>query len=103
LPTIDRVLSGTESRTENNVPRIATVFEFRYTKNVMTNAAKRQEQQQKFLKAKVAMALYSEYGRVPKEAEIDEVYHLTRILYKAVLGTHYLRKQQKKGGELVLF
>lgn len=26
------------------------------------------------------MALYSEYGRVPKEQEIDKVYHLTRIL-----------------------
>jgi hypothetical protein len=61
------------------------------------------EQRQRFLKAKVAMALYSEYGRVPKEAEIDHVYHLTRVLYKAVLGTHYLRKQQQKSGQLVLF
>ena len=49
-----------------------------------------QEQRERVWKAKVAMALYSEYGRVPKEREIDEVYHLTRILYKAVLGTHFL-------------
>jgi len=49
------------------------------------------------------MALYSEYGRVPREQEIDEVYHLTRILYKAVLGTHFLRKQQRQSGQLVLF
>jgi len=55
------------------------------------------------LKARVAMALYSEYGRVPKESEIDEVYHLTRVLYKAVLGTHLLRKQQKNTGQLPLF
>ena len=55
------------------------------------------------MKAKVAMALYSEYGRVPKEAEIDSVYHLTRVLYKAVLGTHFLRKQQKRTGQLALF
>ena len=61
------------------------------------------EQRQRYLKAKVALALYSEYGHVPKEAEIDCVYHLTRVLYTAVLGTHYLRKQQKKSGQLVLF
>ena len=61
------------------------------------------EQRQRYLKAKVAMALYSEYGRVPREAEIDHVYHLTRVLYKAVLGTHFLRKQQKRTGQLALF
>lgn len=61
------------------------------------------EQRQKYLKAKVALALYSEFGYVPKEDEIEHVYHLTRVLYKAVLGTHYLRKQQQKSGQLVLF
>ena len=60
------------------------------------------EQRQRYLKAKVALALYSEFGHVPKEAEIDRVYHLTRVLYTAVLGTHYLRKQQKKRGQLLL-
>ena len=63
----------------------------------------RAEQQHKVLKAKVALALYSEYGRVPKEREIDEVYHLTRVLYKAILGTHFLRKQRQKTRQLVLF
>jgi len=61
------------------------------------------EQRQRYLKAKVALALYSEYGRVPKEAEIDSVYHLTRVLYKAVLGTHFLRKRHKRTGQLALF
>jgi hypothetical protein len=65
--------------------------------------ATRAEQQHKVLKARVAMAMYNEYGRVPKEQEIDEVYHLTRVLYKAVLGTHFLRKQQQQSGQLVLF
>ena len=69
----------------------------------MVKSGQKQEQRQRYLKAKVAMALYSEYGRVPKEREIDEVYHLTRILYKAVLGTHFLRKQQKRSGQLALF
>ncbi len=69
----------------------------------MTMTQKREEQRQRCLKAKVAMAMYREYGRVPKEKEIDEVYHLTRVLYKAVLGTHYLRKQRQKTGQLVLF
>ncbi len=72
-------------------------------KNVMVMSVQKREQRQRYLKAKVAMALYSEYGRVPKEREIDEVYHLTRILYKAVLSTHLLRKQQKRTGQLALF
>jgi hypothetical protein len=63
----------------------------------------RAEQQHRVLKAKVAMAMYSEYGKVPKEQEIDQVYHLTRILYKAVLGTHFLRKHQRQSRQLVLF
>ena len=69
----------------------------------MVKSGQRQEQRQRYLKASVALALYSEYGRVPKEAEIDHVYHLTRVLYKAVLGTHFLRKQQKRAGQLALF
>jgi hypothetical protein len=61
------------------------------------------KQRQRYFKARVALALCNEYGHVPKEAEIDRVYHLTRVLYTAVLGTHYVRKQQKKSGQLVLF
>jgi len=63
---------------------------------------RRREQRQRNLKARVAMALYHEYGRVPRENEIVEVYHLTRIL-KTVLGTPILRKQQKRTGQLSLF
>jgi len=69
----------------------------------MVISGQKRAQRQRYLKAKVAMALYSDYGRVPKEAEIDHVYHLTRVLYKAVLGTHFLRKQQKRSGQLALF
>ncbi len=69
----------------------------------MTMAAQRREQRQRYLKAKVAMELYGKYGRVPKEKEIDEVYHLTRVLDKATLGPHFLRNQQKRTGQLALF
>ncbi len=69
----------------------------------MGTTGQSQEQRQRCLKAKVAMALYSEYGRVPQEKQIDEVYHLTRVLYKALLGTHFLRKQQERTGQLALF
>jgi hypothetical protein len=69
----------------------------------MTTTQQRQEQRQRYLKAKVAIALYSEYGRVPKEHEIDEVYHLTRIMYKSVLGTHYMRKAQGRNRQMALF
>jgi hypothetical protein len=69
----------------------------------MATTQQRQEQGQRCLKAKVAMALYIEYGRVLRENEIDEVYHLTRVLYKTVLGTHFLRKHQEHTGQLALF
>lgn len=62
----------------------------------------RTEQRQRYLKAKVALALYSEYGQVPKEDEIERAYHVTRILFKALLGRHYLR-QQRTSGQLGLF
>ncbi len=73
------------------------------TRNTARTGTSRAEQRQKYLKAKVALALYSEYGCVPREDEIEQVYHLTRVLYKAVLGTHFLRKQQQESGQLVLF
>src|SRR5712692_7191315 len=44
-----------------------------------------QEQKKKLLKAKIAVALHDELGRVPKEAEVNQVFLLTRVMYKAVL------------------
>ena len=61
------------------------------------------EQKQKILKAKVAVAMYDEFGKVPKEADIEYTFHLARVLYKAVLGTHYIRKQQQKTEQIPLF
>jgi hypothetical protein len=69
----------------------------------MAASRQRQEQRQRCLKAKVAMALYSAYGRVPKEAEIDHVYHVTRVLYNAVIGTYFLGSYHKRTGQLALF
>ena len=42
-------------------------------------------------------------GRVPTEKEIDQVFFLARVMYKAVLGLHYKRKEQKKQGQLAIF
>ncbi|MBA2679230.1 MAG: hypothetical protein H0U76_12630 [Ktedonobacteraceae bacterium] len=61
------------------------------------------EQKQKILKAKVALAMQDEFGRVPKEADIEYTFRLARVLYKAVLGTHYIKRQQQKTGQLPLF
>jgi hypothetical protein len=47
------------------------------------------EQKKKLLKAKIAVALQDELGRVPKEKEINQVFLLTRVMYKAVLGLHF--------------
>jgi hypothetical protein len=61
------------------------------------------EQKRKLLKAKIAVALHDELGRVPKSEEIDQVFLLARVMYKAVLGLHYQRQQQKKDGQLAIF
>jgi hypothetical protein len=47
--------------------------------------------------------MLDEFGRVPKEADIEYTFHLARVLYKAVLGTHYIKRQQQKTGQLPLF
>ena len=61
------------------------------------------EQKKKLLKAKIAVALYDELGRVPKTEEIDQVFLLARVMYKAVLGLHYTHQEQKKNGQLAIF
>ncbi len=61
------------------------------------------EQKKKLLKAKIAVALQDELGRVPKEEEINQVFLLARVMYKAVLGLHFKRKEQKKQGQLAIF
>ncbi len=61
------------------------------------------EQKKKLLKAKIAVALHDELGRMPKEDEVNQVFLLTRVMYKAVLGLHYKRQEQKKSGQLAIF
>jgi hypothetical protein len=56
------------------------------------------EQKKKLLKAKIAVALHDELGRVPKKEEIEQVFLLARVLYKAILELYYKRQEQKKTG-----
>jgi hypothetical protein len=61
------------------------------------------DQKKKLLKAKIAVALHDELGRVPKDEEVNQIFLLTRVMYKAVLGLHYKRQEQKKSGQLAIF
>ena len=61
------------------------------------------EQKKKLLKAKIAVALHDELRRVLKKEEIENVFLLARVMYKAVLDLHYQRQQQKKDGQLAIF
>ena len=61
------------------------------------------EQKKRLLKAKIAVALQDELGRVPKEEEINQVFLLSRVMYKAILGLHFKRREQKKQGQLAIF
>ena len=60
------------------------------------------EQKRKLLKAKIAVALQDELGRVLKEEEINRVFLLTRVMYKAVWGLHFKRQEQKRSGQLAI-
>ena len=51
------------------------------------------EQKKRLLKAKIAVALRDELGRVPTQKEIEQVFLVARVMYKAVLGLHYKRKE----------
>jgi hypothetical protein len=61
------------------------------------------DQKKKLLKAKIAVALHDELGRVPREKEIEQVFLMARVMYKAILGLHYKRQEQKKNGQLAIF
>ena len=61
------------------------------------------EQKKRLLKAKIAVALHDELGRVPKTEEIEQVFLLSRVMYKAILGLHYKRQEQKKNGQMAIF
>jgi hypothetical protein len=63
------------------------------------------EQKKKLLKkAKIAVALHDELGRVPNKEETEQVFLLARVvMYKAILGLHYKRQEQKKTGQLATF
>ena len=61
------------------------------------------QQKHRLFKAKVAAALQDETGHVPTREQIEEVALLARVLYKAVLGVHFTRKQREAAGQLPIF
>lgn len=60
-------------------------------------------QQKRLLTAKVAIALFDEFGRKPTPEEVEKYSRVARVLYKAVLGLHFERKTQKATGQLAIF
>jgi hypothetical protein len=50
----------------------------------------------------IAVALQDDLGRVHKKEEIERVFLMARVMYKAVLGLHFQRQQQKKNGPPLL-
>jgi hypothetical protein len=61
------------------------------------------EQNRRLSEAKIAAALQNELKGVPKQEEVEQVNLLERVLYKAILGLHYKRQEQKKSGQLAIF
>jgi hypothetical protein len=61
------------------------------------------EQKKRLLRAKIAVAIQDETGKTPTEEQIDQVFFLSRVMWKAVLGLHYRRKEQKEQGQLAIF
>jgi hypothetical protein len=63
----------------------------------------RKEQKKRLLRAKIAVAIQDETGKAPTEEQVDQVFFLSRVMWKAVLGLHYERKKQKEEGQLAIF
>jgi hypothetical protein len=61
------------------------------------------EQKKNFLRARIALALYHETGKVPTEEDIEHHYLHARVNYTAIIGLHYKRQEQKKTGQLAIF
>jgi hypothetical protein len=57
----------------------------------------------RLLKAKISLALLDELGRRPTEAEVERYTRAACVLYKAVLGLHFERKEQKRHKQLAIF
>jgi hypothetical protein len=60
------------------------------------------EKKHRLLKARIALALHEELGRVPTAKEINQVFLLARVIYKAILALDY-GQQNQKSGELSVF
>jgi hypothetical protein len=60
-------------------------------------------QKKRLLRAKIAVAIQDETGKAPTEEQIDQVFFLSRVMWKAVLGLHFQRKEQKRQGQLAIF
>ena len=88
---------SSKTHSKIKVPILDKLGGFWYSSNMSS------EQKKRLLKAKVAVALQNELGRVPKESEIEQVTMLARVMYKAVLGLHYKRQEQKKAKQLAIF
>ena len=61
------------------------------------------EQKKKLLQAKIAVALYTENGKVPTKEEIEKWTKFARVLYTAVLELHFERQSQKRNKRLPIF
>jgi hypothetical protein len=59
--------------------------------------------EEKTIKSQNCCCPQDELGQVPKQEEIERVFLLTRVMYKAVLGLHFKRQEQKKTGQLAIF
>jgi hypothetical protein len=95
---VTRLGGSSKTHSTIKVPKFDKLLEFWYTVAMASV-----EQKRKLLKAKIAVALQDELGRVPKNEEVERVFLLTRVMYKAVLGLHFKRQEQKKSGQLAIF
>src|SRR3954470_22224132 len=82
---------------------IAIVSQFSLAIDLSSKGLPGQLPKKKLLKAKIAVALHNELGRVPKKEEIEQAFLLAKVLYKAVLGIHCKRQEQKRAGQLAIF
>lgn len=61
------------------------------------------EQRQRLFKARIALALYKRYGRVPKTTDINRIYTHLRATHPTMLNPRLSIQAAKPRQQLVLF
>ena len=63
-----------------------------------TPANEKKEQEKRLLRAKIAIAIQDETGKAPTEEQINQVFFLSRVMWKSSPGTALRTEEAERRG-----